>query len=148
MLAQLPERGDRVVLVELGEQPTWIIDPLDGTTNFVHGYWPVTVSIGLAVRGELVLGVIFNPLLDEMCVATKGGGATLNGRPIRVGGAAGVGEALVVNNLGASRNPAMNRAKLAEQWELNFFAEFGSKGQIVQEEIWRERSVHLKPGGT
>lgn len=94
--------------LELGEQPTWIIDPLDGTTNFVHGYWPVTVSIGLAVRGELVLGVIFNPLLDEMCVATKGGGATLNGRPIRVGGAAGVGEALVVNNLGASRNPAMN----------------------------------------
>ena len=55
--------------LELSEAPTWIIDPLDGTTNYVHGYPLVTVSIGLAVGRELVLGVIHNPLLDQMCAA-------------------------------------------------------------------------------
>ncbi len=55
--------------LELSEAPTWIIDPLDGTTNYVHGYPLVTVSIGLAVGRELVLGVIHNPLLDQMCSA-------------------------------------------------------------------------------
>jgi inositol-phosphate phosphatase/L-galactose 1-phosphate phosphatase len=46
----------------LTDAPTWIIDPLDGTTNFVHGYPLVTVSIGLAVKRELALGVIYNPI--------------------------------------------------------------------------------------
>jgi fructose-1,6-bisphosphatase/inositol monophosphatase family enzyme len=55
--------------LELTEAPTWIIDPLDGTTNYVHGYPLVTVSIALAVGRELVLGVIHNPLLDQMCSA-------------------------------------------------------------------------------
>ena len=55
--------------LELSTLPTWIIDPLDGTTNYVHGYPLVTVSIGLAVSRELVLGVIYNPLLDQMCAA-------------------------------------------------------------------------------
>jgi inositol-phosphate phosphatase/L-galactose 1-phosphate phosphatase len=92
----------------LGDAPTWIIDPLDGTTNFVHGYPLVTVSIGLAVRGELVLGVIYNPILQELASATRGGGATLNGLPVRVGSATGVASALVCNNFGASRAPGVN----------------------------------------
>jgi len=88
--------------------PTWIIDPLDGTTNFVHGYPLVTVSIGLAVGGELVMGVIYNPILDELAAATRGGGATLNGRPVRVGTARAVGSALICNNFGASRAAGVN----------------------------------------
>ena len=93
----------------LGDAPTWIIDPLDGTTNFVHGYPLVTVSIGVAVAKELAVGVIYNPLMDELCSAVRGGGATLNGRPCAVGAASGVGDALIVNNVGASRKPGFNQ---------------------------------------
>jgi len=94
--------------LQLGDQPTWIIDPVDGTTNFVHGYPFVTVSIGLAVGGEPVLGVIYNPIMDELCSAMRGCGATLNGQPVRVGSATGVTSAVVCNNFGASREPAVN----------------------------------------
>jgi len=94
--------------LELGEAPTWIIDPLDGTTNYVHGYPLVTVSIGLAVGRELVLGVIHNPLLDQMCAAVRGGGTTFNGKRVRVADAKKVTEALVVNNVGASRDQEVN----------------------------------------
>lgn len=87
---------------------TWIIDPLDGTTNFVHGWHAVTVSIGLARGSELVAGVIYNPLLGDMCAAAKGRGTTLNGSPVRVGAATGVGDAIVVNNFGPSRDAATN----------------------------------------
>ena len=62
----------------------WIIDPLDGTLNYSHGFPCYCVSIGLECEGELVVGVIYNPNLDELFVAEKGQGATLNGRPIRV----------------------------------------------------------------
>jgi fructose-1,6-bisphosphatase/inositol monophosphatase family enzyme len=52
--------------------PTWFVDPLDGTTNFVHGYPFVAVSIGLTIGGVPVLGVVYNPILDEMYTAVKG----------------------------------------------------------------------------
>lgn len=62
----------------------WIIDPLDGTTNYAHGYPFFAVSIALAQQGEIVLGVVYNPIADELFVAERGKGATLNGYPIRV----------------------------------------------------------------
>ncbi len=62
----------------------WVIDPLDGTLNYSHGFPCYCVSIGLEHEGELVVGVIYNPNLDEMFVAEKGQGAMLNGRPIKV----------------------------------------------------------------
>jgi len=68
----------------------------------------VTVSIGLAIEGEVVLGVIYNPLMDECCTAVRGQGAHLNGRPVRVGSASGVTTAVICNNMGASREPAVN----------------------------------------
>ncbi len=58
----------------------WIIDPLDGTTNFLHGIPLVSISIGLERDGELVAGVIYNPISDEMFTAEKGKGAFLNDR--------------------------------------------------------------------
>ncbi|KAL1404870.1 hypothetical protein Q8F55_008481 [Vanrija albida] len=60
-------------------EPTWIVDPIDGTTNFIHGYPLVATSIGLAVNGVPVLGVIYNPFLDQMYSAARGRGAFLNG---------------------------------------------------------------------
>lgn len=62
----------------------WIVDPLDGTVNYAHGFPFYAVSIGLEARGEVVLGVILDTARDELFSATKGGGAFLNGRPIQV----------------------------------------------------------------
>jgi myo-inositol-1(or 4)-monophosphatase len=62
----------------------WIIDPLDGTTNYIHGYPVFSVSIALQCRKEVITGVIFDPLKNELFSAEKGKGAFLNGRPITV----------------------------------------------------------------
>jgi myo-inositol-1(or 4)-monophosphatase len=62
----------------------WIIDPLDGTTNYAHGLPLFCVSIGLEVEGQLTLGAVFGPMQDELFVAQAGKGATLNGQPIHV----------------------------------------------------------------
>ncbi len=62
----------------------WVIDPLDGTVNYAHGYPCYCVSIGYQRKGEVVVGVVYNPCLDELFVAERGQGATLNGQPIAV----------------------------------------------------------------
>jgi myo-inositol-1(or 4)-monophosphatase len=62
----------------------WYIDPLDGTTNFAHGYPVFCISMGLERDGELIAGIIYDPTRDELFGAAKGNGATLNGRPIHV----------------------------------------------------------------
>ncbi|WP_223476030.1 inositol monophosphatase family protein [Oricola indica] len=65
-------------------QHRWIIDPLDGTTNFLHGFPHFAVSLALERQGQLVAGVIFNPATDELYTAEKGAGAFLNDRRLRV----------------------------------------------------------------
>jgi myo-inositol-1(or 4)-monophosphatase len=62
----------------------WIIDPLDGTTNYIHGYPAFSVSIALEYKCEIISGVIFDPLRNELFTAEKGKGAFLNGQPIKV----------------------------------------------------------------
>lgn len=62
----------------------WIIDPIDGTTNYAHGYPFFCTSIAYEVNGEVIAGVVFNPIFDELFFAEKGGGAFLNGEPLRV----------------------------------------------------------------
>ena len=62
----------------------WVVDPLDGTTNFAHGLPTFAVSIALEDAGVPVVGVVYDPMRDELFVARKGGGATLNGAPIHV----------------------------------------------------------------
>lgn len=62
----------------------WIIDPLDGTVNFAHSVPLFSVSIAAEKDGEIVCGVIYQPMLDELFVATKGGGAFLNGKQLKV----------------------------------------------------------------
>lgn len=64
----------------------WIVDPLDGTTNFIHGYPFFAVSIAFQDAGELAAGVVFDPMRDEMFACAADRGATLNGEPIRVSG--------------------------------------------------------------
>lgn len=79
----LAEEGGRI---ENSSGYIWIIDPLDGTTNYAHGYPNFAVSIGLEKDGEIVLGVVYDPLRDELFSAQKGQGAFLNNRPICVSG--------------------------------------------------------------
>ncbi|WP_018130922.1 inositol monophosphatase family protein [Effusibacillus pohliae] len=68
----------------LSAEYLWIVDPIDGTTNFVHGYPGCTVSIALAHRGEVIVGVIYDPLRDEMFTARRNAGAYRNGQRISV----------------------------------------------------------------
>jgi len=74
----------------------WYVDPLDGTTNFAHSYPVFCVSIALAREGEMIVGVVYDPTRDELFAAEKGGGATVNGVPIRVSAIERLEEALVV----------------------------------------------------
>ena len=67
-----------------GDEYQWIIDPLDGTTNFLHGFPQFAVSIGLRHKGRLEQGVVYDPLRQELFTATRGEGAMLNDRRIRV----------------------------------------------------------------
>lgn len=67
-----------------GAERVWVVDPLDGTTNYAHEYPVFSVSIGLQVAGRMDVGVVYNPLLDDVYAARRGGGAALNGRPRRV----------------------------------------------------------------
>jgi len=81
-------------------QHRWIIDPLDGTTNFLHGVPMFAVAIALERAGEIVASVIYNPVMDELFTAEKGGGAWLNDRKrLRVAGRKHLSEALVVTGV-------------------------------------------------
>jgi len=68
---------------ETGSDYRWHVDPLDGTTNFAHGYPCFCVSIALARQHELLLGVVYNPIYQELFAAARGEGATFNGRKIQ-----------------------------------------------------------------
>ena len=68
---------------DTGSEYRWHVDPLDGTTNFAHGYPCFCVSIALARKSELLLGVIYHPIYQELFAAARGQGATFNGKPIR-----------------------------------------------------------------
>jgi myo-inositol-1(or 4)-monophosphatase len=81
--------------VEKTSRFLWIIDPLDGTTNYAHGYPVFSVSIALAREGQIVLGVVYDPTRDELFTAERGKGARLNGRKIRVSSEANLSRSLL-----------------------------------------------------
>jgi len=101
--AQFPDHG--FLGEEALDQPArnepfrWIIDPLDGTSNYVHGFPYYAVSIGLEHDGAMVLGVIYDPNRDEVFAAQRGKGATLNQRKIQPSGVNALGNAFVVASL-------------------------------------------------
>ncbi len=82
----VPETGHPHLAWESDAAPEcrWIIDPLDGTVNFAHGYPMFCVSIACEAEGVLTYGVVYDPMRDELFEGRRGGGASLNGRPIRV----------------------------------------------------------------
>jgi myo-inositol-1(or 4)-monophosphatase len=80
---------------ESGSDYRWYVDPLDGTTNFAHGFPVFCVSLGLLHRDELAAGVLYDPIRDELFAAEARGGATLNGRAIHVSGTKRLVESLL-----------------------------------------------------
>lgn len=89
---------------ELGDSPTWIIDPIDGTMNFVHSNPLVCTSVGLTVNKKLVLGVVHCPLIDKVYTAIKGKGAFCNGKSIKTSGVKDIGKAMMIMELPAGAN--------------------------------------------
>ena len=81
------------------EELRWIVDPLDGTTNFLHGLPHFAISIGLERRGDLVAGVVYDPIKDELFAAEKGQGAYLNDRRIRVSGRAELARSMIATGI-------------------------------------------------
>jgi myo-inositol-1(or 4)-monophosphatase len=90
------------------DEYAWYVDPLDGTTNFAHNHPQFSVSIGLARGTELLIGLVLDPLRNELFAARRGGGATLNGEPIRVSAAAALGEALLATGLPYDRRQRLD----------------------------------------
>ena len=103
LVTEADKRSERLILERLGDhfpkhdvvseegggQRTnadycWYVDPLDGTTNFAHGFPVFSVSMGLTYKGEVIAGVVYDPSRDEMFAAERGAGAYLNHKPIRV----------------------------------------------------------------
>ena len=94
--AVLAEEAGEVIKVDGVTEWKWIIDPLDGTTNFAHGYPCFAVTIACEHDGELVVGVTHDPTRNETFAAEEGKGATLNNKPIRVSETDELSEALIV----------------------------------------------------
>jgi len=77
------------------DQHRWIVDPLDGTTNFLHGIPVFAISIALERQGQIVAGVVYNPAMDELYTAERGGGAYLNDRRLRVAARSRLSDAVI-----------------------------------------------------
>jgi myo-inositol-1(or 4)-monophosphatase len=87
--------GEEGTRIETGSDYKWYVDPLDGTTNFAHGYPVFCVSLAVEHRGKRIAGVVYDPTRDEMFAAELGGGARLNDRAIHVSTIANLGECLI-----------------------------------------------------
>ena len=83
----------------------WVIDPLDGTSNYVHGFPYYAVSIGLEEQGQLIAGAIYDPTRDEMFLAGRGQGATLNRKRLKTSGATELSQAMLVASLPVATSP-------------------------------------------
>ncbi len=104
---------------------TWVIDPLDGTTNYAHGLPFFSVSIGLEVEGEIEFGVVYIPALKEVFTAHRGRGARLNGTPIHVSGTSSLGESLLTTGFPYD-------IRTSRTTNLEHFAEFSRRSFAVR----------------
>lgn len=103
----------------------WIIDPVDGTTNFAHGLAIFCVSIALQIEGVLQVGVVYDPIADELFTAERGAGSRLNGQPIRVSGTRELIDALVCTGFPyTGRDDRLNQVRV--------FAAFMAEAQAAR----------------
>ncbi|OAB39502.1 inositol monophosphatase family protein [Paenibacillus glacialis] len=102
-----PEASAQALKESLNEEYLWIVDPLDGTTNYVHGYPFYAVSIALAHKGEVIVGVIYDPTKDELFVAEKGKGAYVHGKTTSVSTEDTLATSLLATGFPADQNFAL-----------------------------------------
>ncbi|MFQ5354803.1 MAG: inositol monophosphatase family protein, partial [Thermodesulfobacteriota bacterium] len=122
--------GHGIIAEESDERKTtgkyrWIIDPLDGTTNYAHGFPVFCVSIAFESEGQVVFGVVYNPMLGELFIAEKGGGATLNGERIKVSETATLEQSLLATGF-----PYDLRTSKENNFDL--FRDFSVKAQAIR----------------
>lgn len=126
--ARFPEHG---ILTEesfeqkSGSEYRWIIDPLDGTTNYSHGFPIFCVSIALEREGEIILGVVFNPMLNELFTAEKGKGAYLNNKRIRVSGISELTKSLLATGFPYD-------VRTSQDNNISHFANFAVRVQAIR----------------
>jgi myo-inositol-1(or 4)-monophosphatase len=108
----------------VGAKYCWHVDPLDGTTNFAHGYPCFAVSIGLAEDGQPVAGAVLNPVSEELFTAARGEGAYLNGKPIRVSAIEKLATSLVATGF-----PTHHRKRSAN---INYYWEYTLRSHGVR----------------
>ncbi|KAJ8865693.1 hypothetical protein PR048_033213 [Dryococelus australis] len=89
---------------DLTSAPTWIIDPIDGTINFVHGLPITCICVGLAIDKKVVLGIVYNPMMEYMFTAIKGRGAFLNNEPIHTSSVTDLSSSLVGYEISLARD--------------------------------------------
>jgi myo-inositol-1(or 4)-monophosphatase len=100
---------------QLTNSPTWIIDPIDGTMNFVHHFPHSCISIALFIDKEPAIAIIYNPMIEQLFTAKKRDGAYLNGRKIQVSGETNINKALVMMEFGTSRDTEKMKVVAANQ---------------------------------
>jgi myo-inositol-1(or 4)-monophosphatase len=102
---------------DVAAMPNWFVDPIDGTNNFAHGLPHFCVSIGLRVGDQVVVGAVYDPLKDEMFAAYRGGGVTLNGRPVQVSAVEKLSDAFLATGFPYSRRvAAFNNVQLLDHF--------------------------------
>ncbi len=108
-----------------GDRYVWYVDPLDGTTNFAHGYPQFSVSLALARGHDLLLGIVHDPIRDETFFACRGRGATLNGQPIHVSSTDTLEQALLGTGFPYDRREHLD-------FYLGFLADFMRRSQGIR----------------
>lgn len=93
------EQAESKVEAFLTDDPTWIIDPIDGTTNFMKKIPQACISVGLAINKQLVLGIVYNPMLNELFTAKTGHGAFFNGEQVHASRVSDVSCFLLANQI-------------------------------------------------
>lgn len=115
----LAEESGNAVVIGGENQWKWIIDPLDGTTNYAHGYPCFAVTLALEHQGKIVIGVTFDPTRNELFAAERGHGASLNNKPIRVSETDRLSEALLVTGFPYNFKSRKDFARHLTQFLLN-----------------------------
>jgi len=97
------------------EEFKWIIDPIDGTANFLHGIPHFAISVGLEHNGEIICGIIYDPIKDEMFIAEKGNGSYLNNQRMRVSGRSKLKDCIIFT--GGPRHNSKNKNLVLEEYK-------------------------------
>lgn len=134
------EETNAIALAELEQAvqhgTTWIIDPIDGTTNFVSGIPQVGVSLGVLVEGKRTVGVIYDPIRDELFTAVRGEGAKKNGHPIRVGSKAALIDGVIATGFPYERQHTWEQHRKLFEPVLLQCRDIRSFGAATLDQCW------------